>query len=211
MKPIQIVTLVVLSLTSSLYAAGAKPHIPTYLTEDDARPAGPDFDLQGEYSNSELGAQVVALGNDTFRVVLHKGGLPGAGWDKPAKIEIEGKREGDKVEFANDVWKAALKKNELSGQVFSLAPSDGERVRERGNIHLATWQNCILRIARKFERFGRCGRYADYKSAIRQTETQWVREWRCRRSLPVVAMRSIPHIYRRAGFPLRATPRLVAR
>ena len=33
----------------------------------------------------------------------------------------------------------------------------------------------------------------------------WVREWGCH-SLPVVAMRLIPHIYRRAAFPLRATP-----
>ena|GEM_PF-9074 len=58
-----------------------------------------------------------------------------------------------------------------SAQVFSLAPSDGERARERGNIHLATGKNCILRIVRKFERPGNCGRYADYKSAIPQTES----------------------------------------
>ena len=35
---------------------------------------------------------------------------------------------------------------------------------------------------------------------------KWVREWRCRHPLPVVAMESILHIYRRAPFGLRATP-----
>jgi RHH-type proline utilization regulon transcriptional repressor/proline dehydrogenase/delta 1-pyrroline-5-carboxylate dehydrogenase len=36
--------------------------------------------------------------------------------------------------------------------------------------------------------------------------SEWVREWRCRHSLPVVAIGSIPYIYRRVGFRLRATP-----
>ena len=35
---------------------------------------------------------------------------------------------------------------------------------------------------------------------------QWVREWPEGHSLPVVAMGLIPHIYRRADFPHRATP-----
>lgn len=41
----------------------------------------PDFQLQGEYLRSEDGAaaQVVALGEGEFRVVLFQGGLPGAG------------------------------------------------------------------------------------------------------------------------------------
>ena len=39
---------------------------------------------------------------------------------------------------------------------------------------------------------------------------EWVREWRCRHSLPVVAIGSIPYIYRRVGFRLRATPLGVA-
>ncbi len=36
--------------------------------------------------------------------------------------------------------------------------------------------------------------------------SKWVKEWRCRHPLPVVAMESILHIYRRAVFRLRATP-----
>ena len=38
------------------------------------------------------------------------------------------------------------------------------------------------------------------------TVIEWVREWACAHPLPVVAMGSIPHIYRRAPFGHRATP-----
>jgi hypothetical protein len=80
-------------------AAGAadKPIAETYL---DPEKAGPDYADQGEYANDWGGAQVIALGQDKFRLVIHKGGLPGAGWDKSPKTELEGKREGDKIVFA---------------------------------------------------------------------------------------------------------------
>lgn len=97
-------------------AAVAKPKPATYLTEAEARAAGPDYDLQGEFAGDKLGAQVIALGNDTFRVVFHHGGLPGAGWDKSAKTEIEAKRDGDKVAFDKDGWKATLTKDTLNGE-----------------------------------------------------------------------------------------------
>ena len=100
----------------ALAADNAKPKPATYLTEAEARAAGPDFDLQGEFAADKLGAQVIALGNDTFRIVFHQGGLPGAGWDKGTKVEIEAKREGDKVEFAKDAWKAALTKDTVTGE-----------------------------------------------------------------------------------------------
>jgi hypothetical protein len=86
--------------TVLLHAADAtKPKPATYLTEADARAAGPDFDLQGEYADAGLGAQVIALGDSKFRLVLHPGGLPGAGWDKSAKTEIEGALDGTKARF----------------------------------------------------------------------------------------------------------------
>jgi hypothetical protein len=119
MKPTLFLALVVCAFSSALQAAdasSAKTPIPTYLTEDEARKAGPDFDLQGEYSDAKLGAQVIALGNDTFRVVFHKGGLPGAGWDKSAKTEMEAKRAGEKVEFSKESWKATLTSRGLSGE-----------------------------------------------------------------------------------------------
>jgi hypothetical protein len=97
-------------------AQDAKPKTPTYLTLEDARKDGPDIDLQGEYSDSKLGVQVIALGNDTFRAVVHNGGLPGQGWDKSAKVEVEAKRTGDAVEFNGEGFKARLTKDSLSGE-----------------------------------------------------------------------------------------------
>lgn len=127
--------LIILAMAPGLQAAEAKPNkppIPTYLTEEDARKAGPDFDLQGEYAEypiprnrpnasaqplgSKVAAQVIALGNDTFRAVFYKGGLPGMGWDRSAPIEIEAQRENERVQFAKDSWKASLTRGGLTGQ-----------------------------------------------------------------------------------------------
>jgi hypothetical protein len=101
---------------AGVQAQDAKPKIPIYLTVEDARKEGPDIDLQGEYSDSKLGVQIVALGNDTFRAVVHTGGLPGQGWDMGAKLEVEAKREGDAVDFSAGGFKAKLTKGGLSGE-----------------------------------------------------------------------------------------------
>lgn len=76
-----------------------KPELETFI---DAEKAGPDYADQGEYSNDWGGAQVIALGNARFRLVIYRGGLPGAGWDQSAesKTSVEGKRVGDKIVFA---------------------------------------------------------------------------------------------------------------
>ena len=84
----------------------AKPKPPTFLTIETA---GPDYVAQGEYLNDWGGAQVIALGEDRFRLVTFKGGLPGAGWDKETRTEIEGKRAGGTIVFAGkDEFKAEL-------------------------------------------------------------------------------------------------------
>lgn len=95
-----------------------KPKPQTYLTIETA---GPDYAAQGEYLNDWGGAQVVALGEDKFRLVTFKGGLPGAGWDKETRTEIEGKREGDKIVFSGkDSYKA-----ELAGNTITINTDNG--------------------------------------------------------------------------------------
>jgi hypothetical protein len=167
MKNSFLLTLFAFALASTLHAAekkAARPQAATYLSEEAARQAGPDFDLQGEYADSKLGAQVIALGNDNFRVVFHKGGLPGAGWDKSAKVELEAKRADDKVEFANDAWKATLTSSGLNGESdggkFSLKKVHRQSPRlgakpPAGAIVLFDGSNCDAWEAGHFDEQGR--------------------------------------------------------
>jgi len=83
---------------------------PTIAQEDRAKfavtdpsQADQDFAFQGEYLGSvsswwgvsQLGVQVVALGDGQFEAVLFHGGLPGAGWNGAARIQLTGQREGE--------------------------------------------------------------------------------------------------------------------
>ena len=68
----------------------------------DPAKAGQDYRDQGEYKNDWGAAQVIALGNDKFRLVTYKGGFPGEGWDGETKQESEGKRDGNKIVFARE-------------------------------------------------------------------------------------------------------------
>jgi lysophospholipase L1-like esterase len=78
--------------------AAAKLRSQAFLTVESA---GQDYADQGEYANDWGGAQVIALGDDKFRVVIHRGGLPGAGWDQSPKTEVEGRRNGAAILFTN--------------------------------------------------------------------------------------------------------------
>lgn len=49
----------------------AKPAAPTAFLTVEA--AGPDFLLQGEFETKGLGADIIALGGDQYRLVLFKG------------------------------------------------------------------------------------------------------------------------------------------
>ncbi len=89
----------------------AKAELETFL---DPANAGPDFGPQGEYTNSWGGVQVIALGDDSFRLVSYPGGLPGAGWDKKSRTEIEGTRAVEKVVFiGTNGYRAELAKGSL--------------------------------------------------------------------------------------------------
>lgn len=104
-----------LLVAGGLHAAEA---IPTHL---DRKSGGRDYADQGEYVNSWGGAQVIALGDDNFRMVTYPGGLPGDGWNKETKTETPGKREGDKIVFSGPNNYRA----ELAGGKISITTASG--------------------------------------------------------------------------------------
>ncbi len=138
--------LLALLLAASVQAADApKPAAPktpepaTYLTVETA---GPDFTLQGEYANEKFGADIIALGDGNFRMVLHKGGLPGSGWDGSAKIEVEAKRDGDKVIFQDKVDSAILENGVLT--IKSLGQGLKRIVRRSPTEGLAAPKDAVI-------------------------------------------------------------------
>jgi 3-keto-disaccharide hydrolase len=128
-KTLPVLTLALLATGLSLNAADGdkteKPKPPTFLTVETA---GPDYAVQGEYLNDWGGAQVIALGDDKFRLVTYKGGLPGAGWDKETKNEVEGKRDGAKIVFTGkDDYKAEQAGNKISITIGGSGPYTMEK------------------------------------------------------------------------------------
>lgn len=69
----------------------------------DLKDVDEDFDLQGEYYGQirlpsgeleSVGIQVIARGDGNFVGRQLRGGLPGNGWDRSQKIDLEGQRSG---------------------------------------------------------------------------------------------------------------------
>ena len=125
MKNTSRLLVLLLSASFSLHAAESKPKAGTFLTVETA---GRDYADQGEYLNDWGGAQVIALGGDKFRVVIYKGGLPGAGWDSSARTEMEGKRSGEVITFTNasNGWVYSVAKGQLvattdQGEKYTMA------------------------------------------------------------------------------------------
>lgn len=94
-------------LTLSIVLSGlanAQDRKKPILTEKEG---GIDFQIQGEYTGTinpdgeekKLGAQVIALGDGKFHSVGYLGGLPGDGWDRMEKFEIDGRLEDGAVTF----------------------------------------------------------------------------------------------------------------
>jgi hypothetical protein len=86
----------------------------------DAKEAGPDYLVQGEYEGTaggaKLGAQVVALGDGKFDVYFLTGGLPGAGWDTKGRVKASGKTEGEKTAVEGGGWGGAIAGGALAGK-----------------------------------------------------------------------------------------------
>ena len=101
-------------------------------TFTDAKQAGKDYQVQGEYlaenADSKLGIQVIALGDRKFSFVAYLGGLPGAGWSRGMET-IKGKgglKDGKLIFRADDpehqgqgVWEAGkITVTDADGQGF---------------------------------------------------------------------------------------------
>jgi hypothetical protein len=103
MKTRRLLTAAVIVATMALSAASTRAQNAktSFL---DAKSAGPDFGVQGEYVGTigkqrKLGIQVIALGKGNFDAVLYAGGLPGAGWDAKTRTKLKGQTADGKVTF----------------------------------------------------------------------------------------------------------------
>jgi hypothetical protein len=89
-------------------------------TFTNAKDAGPDFVVQGEYEGNageknKLAAQVIARGDGKFEVVFLPGGLPGDGWDGKTRIKAEGKTDDGKTNVEGNGYKAVIAEEKCTG------------------------------------------------------------------------------------------------
>ena len=91
-----------------------------YITPEAAQ-ASADFRLQGEYAKPGLGLQVIALGGSKFQAVIHKGGLPGAGWDGSERQPLDEDAEG----VQDLITSLELQRVERVSPTLGLAPPSG--------------------------------------------------------------------------------------
>ncbi|MBN2296188.1 MAG: DUF1080 domain-containing protein [Pirellulales bacterium] len=122
------VSLTLIACVSVSLAAGHK-----HKTFTDPSKAGESFKFQGEYAGTlslpdgdeKYGAQVIALGDDKYRLVGYHGGLPGAGWDKSEKIVAEGTAADGAVTFALDDQPAKVV---LKGGLLTISEEFGDEI-----------------------------------------------------------------------------------
>ncbi len=102
-------------------------------TFTDVSAAGPDYQIQGEYTGdfelngeeTKIGFQVIALGDENFRGIVMLGGLSGDGWDGFTKIEAEGTWNED-----HDVvtLEAAEGRAEIKDGKVTIMSNDGDEL-----------------------------------------------------------------------------------
>jgi hypothetical protein len=126
--------LVALSLLTLCMVAADQPKTDVY---DDPAKVDADFAFQGEYSGEvgdnkvKYGLQIIALGDGKFHAVGYPGGLPGDGWSRPIKIEVDGKVTDGVMEIGSDKGKAVFK----GDGVAQLFDGDGDPVGELKRIN----------------------------------------------------------------------------
>jgi len=112
--------LVAFSLALPAFAADPKAAV------TDPAKADADFAVQGEYlseGDKKLGAQVIALGDGKFDLVVYTGGLPGAGWSSGGKKDkAAGETKEGVTTFTHDKGTGVLK----DGVLTLTAKENGE-------------------------------------------------------------------------------------
>ncbi|MCA9103612.1 MAG: DUF1080 domain-containing protein [Planctomycetales bacterium] len=121
-------------------AAGATAAEGEHEVFTDPAKAGPDFDIQGEYSGeflagdsgeAKFGLQVIALGDGKFRGVAFFGGLPGDGWDGFSRLAAEGKLQDD----GSVVLEASEGKGIVKDGKISIRSNDGQELGVLEKVH----------------------------------------------------------------------------
>lgn len=99
-RPLLASAIILLATSLPLLAAPKATEKDDHPVYTDPASAGPDFEIQGEYAGdpgTKYGADVVALGDGQFQVVLLPGGLPGDGYDGKGRTELKAMRDGDAI------------------------------------------------------------------------------------------------------------------
>ncbi|WP_010586783.1 3-keto-disaccharide hydrolase [Schlesneria paludicola] len=77
-----------------------------------AKDAGPDFQIQGEYigklGDQPVGTQVIAKGEGKFESVTFIGGLPGAGWNGEEKLRATWETKDGITKASGDGYEATI-------------------------------------------------------------------------------------------------------
>lgn len=125
--------MMVLGASTMVLAAGGEAFL-------DAEKAGPDFKVQGEYegtigAKTIFGAQVVALGDGKFDVVLLQKGLPGgpkgSAWDGKTRVMLKGETKDGLVELTGTNFKGTIKDGVLSGTAEENVKYEGKKVERK--------------------------------------------------------------------------------
>ncbi len=107
-----------LTVLASALAAAAAPSAKKVFT--DAKEAGADFQIQGEYegtigNKTKLGIQVIAKGDGKFDGVMYAKGLPGAGWDGKTKVRLKGQTSERTTKFTGKNFAGTIANGVFSG------------------------------------------------------------------------------------------------